>query len=45
MMNEIKLKALTTNLQEVLSFVDGHLEDMDASEKVRMQVDVAVEEL
>lgn len=45
MMNEIKLKALTTNLQEVLSFVDGHLEDMEASEKVRMQVDVAVEEL
>lgn len=45
MANEIEIKALTENLQEVISFVDGHLEDMGASMKAQMQIDIAVEEL
>lgn len=45
MANEIEIKALTENLQEVISFVDCHLEDMGASMKAQMQIDIAVEEL
>jgi anti-sigma regulatory factor (Ser/Thr protein kinase) len=45
MANEIEIKALMENLQEVISFVDGHLEDMGASMKAQMQIDIAVEEL
>lgn len=45
MVNEIEIKALTENLQELISFVDGHLEDMGASMKAQMQIDIAVEEL
>lgn len=43
--SEIEIKALTENLQEVLSFVDSHLEEMGASVKAQMQIDIAVEEL
>ena len=43
MANEIEITALTENLQEVLSFVDGHLEDMGASMKVQLQIDIAKE--
>lgn len=45
MANEIEIKALTENLQELISFVNGHLEDMGASMKAQMQIDIAVEEL
>ena len=45
MENKIEIKALTENLQDVLSFVDGHLEEMGTSVKAQMQIDVAVEEL
>ncbi len=45
MVYEIKIQAFTENLQEVLDFVDMHLEDMGASMKAQMQLDVAVEEL
>ena len=45
MANEMEIKALTANLQTVLDFVDGFLEEMGASMKVQMQLDVAVEEL
>lgn len=45
MANEIEIKALTENLQEVLSFVDSHLEDMGVSMNAQMQIDIAVEEL
>lgn len=45
MANEIEIKALMENLQELISFVDGHLEDMGASMKAQMQIDIAVEEL
>ena len=42
---EMEIKALTENLQTVLDFVDDFLEEMGASMKVQMQLDVAVEEL
>lgn len=45
MVNEIEIKALTENLQELISFVDGNLEDMGVSMKAQMQIDIAVEEL
>lgn len=45
MANEIEIKALTENLQELISFVDGNLEDMGVSMKAQMQIDIAVEEL
>jgi anti-sigma regulatory factor (Ser/Thr protein kinase) len=45
MANEIEIKALTENLQTVLAFVEGHLEEMGASVKVQMQIVIAVEEL
>ena len=45
MTNEMEIKALTENMQTVLDFVDGFLEEMSASMKVQMQIDVAVEEL
>ena len=32
-------------MQTVLDYVDGFLEEMSASMKVQMQIDVAVEEL
>ena len=43
--SKIEIEALTENLQEVLSFVDSHLEDMGVSMKAQMQIDIAVEEL
>ncbi len=45
MTNEMEIKALTEKMQTVLDFVDGFLEEMSASMKVQMQIDVAVEEL
>ena len=45
MANEIEVKALLENLQEVLSFVDGFIEELGASMKAQMQIDVAVEEI
>ncbi|MCR4749970.1 MAG: ATP-binding protein [Lachnospiraceae bacterium] len=45
MENRIKIQAQTEHLHEVLLFVDGHLEEMGASMKVQMQIDMAVEEL
>lgn len=40
-----RLRHLRKNMQTVLDFVDGFLEEMSASMKVQMQIDVAVEEL
>ena len=45
MSNEMEIKAITENLQTALDFVDAFLEEMGASMKVQMQLDVAVEEL
>ncbi|MGN1170357.1 MAG: ATP-binding protein [Lachnospiraceae bacterium] len=44
-MDELTVEARTENLDEVLAFVDGHLEEKNCSVKTCMQIDVAVEEL
>ena len=44
-MDKLTVEAKTENLEEVLGFVDRHLEAMDCSPKVSVQIDVAVEEL
>lgn len=44
-MDKLTVEAKTENLEEVLGFVDRHLETMDCSLKVSVQIDVAVEEL
>ena len=44
-MNELTLEAKVENLDEVLAFVDGQLEQVDCPLKTQMQIDVAVEEL
>lgn len=43
--SKLEISALVDNLQEVLSFIDGHLEEMGASMKAQMQIDMAVEEI
>ena len=45
MANEINVKASLENLQEVIAFVDGFVEELGASMKAQMQIDVAVEEI
>ncbi|MBO4429307.1 MAG: SpoIIE family protein phosphatase [Clostridia bacterium] len=42
---ELTIAAKTENLDEVLAFVDSHLDENICSPKVKMQIDVAVEEL
>ena len=44
-LNELTLEARVDNLEQVLSFVDSHLEAFDCPMKAQMQIDVAVEEL
>ena len=44
-MKEITLDATLENLDEVLAFVDGCLEEAECPMKAQMQIDVAVEEL
>lgn len=44
-MSELTLEAKTENLDEVLSFVDCHLEEWECPIKTQMQIDIAVEEL
>lgn len=44
-MSELTLEAKVENLDEVLSFVDGHLEEIGCMPKIQMQIDIAVEEL
>ena len=44
-MNELTLEARTENLDQVLSFVDGCLEQVACPMKIQMQIDVAVEEM
>ena len=39
------LEAKTNNLDRVLEFIDGNLEKNNCSQKTKMQIDVAVEEL
>ena len=42
---ELTVEAKLENLDEVLGFVDGCLEEMDCSMKTQLQIDVAVEEI
>ena len=44
-MSELTLEAKTENLDKVLSYVDGHLEEQECPMKTQMQIDIAVEEL
>ena len=44
-MKSITLDAKVDKLEEVLTFVDGALEEADCPMKAQMQVDVAVEEI
>lgn len=44
-MSELNLEAKTEKLDEVLSFVDKHLEEKGCPMKTQMQIDIAVEEL
>lgn len=44
-MKELDIEALTDNLDQVISFVDGQLEAADCSMKIQMQIDLAVEEI
>ena len=44
-MNELTLEARVEYLDQVLSFVDSHLEKLNCPMKTKMQIDVAVEEL
>lgn len=44
-LNELTLEAKVENLDQVLSFVDGQLEQLNCPLKIQIQIDVAVEEL
>ena len=44
-MDELTLNARVGDLDQVLSFVDSHLEQLNCPMKIQMQIDVAVEEL
>ena len=44
-MKELTIEADVNNLDEVLKFVDGELENYDCPPKIQMQLDIAVEEL
>ncbi|MCR4590237.1 MAG: ATP-binding protein [Lachnospiraceae bacterium] len=44
-MSELKVRALTEKLSEVLVFIDGMLEENDCPVKTQFQIDVAVEEI
>ena len=43
--NELEIEAAPENLEEVLSFLEERLETTDCSQKARMQIQVAVEEI
>ena len=42
---ELTTEAKIDNLDQVIDFINGQLEEADCSMKVRMQIEVAVEEL
>ena len=43
--HELEIEALTDNLQSVIDFVEENLELTACSMKIKMQIDIAVEEL
>ena len=44
-MSELTLEAKVENLDEVIAFVDGALEEIDCPPRTQMQIDISVEEL
>lgn len=44
-MRELTIEAKVENLDEVLGFIDGLLEEIDFPMKKQMQIDIAVEEI
>ena len=44
-MSELKLDALTENLDKAIAFVDEHLEEMGCDMRTQISIDVAVEEI
>lgn len=44
-MKELKIDALTQNLDQVIAFLEEELEAMDCPMKTMLQIDVAVEEI
>ncbi len=42
---ELKLEASDENLERVIAFVDGELEALECTQKTKMMIDVAVEEI
>lgn len=44
-MEELRVNATIENLEQVIAFLDEHLEAMDCPMKAQMQLDVAVEEI
>ena len=44
-MSEIKITALTENLDRVIGFIEDELDAMDCPAKTRVQINVAVEEI
>ena len=44
-MKQLKVKADTTELDNVLSFADAILEELGCSVKAQMQIDIAIEEI
>ncbi len=44
-MKELRLKATTENLDQVISFIDTELESAGCTMKAQMQIEIAVEEL
>lgn len=45
LMKEITMKALRSNLENALDFIDGYLNEFDCPGKTRMQIDLASEEI
>ncbi len=43
--HELEIEAVTSNLSEVLGFVNGYLEKIDCPMKVQLQIEIAVEEI
>ena len=44
-MQELNIEAKTENLNQVIAFVDEEIDKLECSQKIRVQIDIAVEEL
>ena len=45
MMKELTIEAKTDTLDSVIDFINAQLEELECSMKIRMQIDIAVEEI